>query len=163
MIAVSVKTATPSALARVSADHTYCHVVDGVRRRRRVHGTSNGGVNGGVEKRALRAVVEGGEELADTRIGQATRFVRTFAEIVYSAVFAHDADDAMSQDQCTLCTDTPQQRCIAPAARPTHPCSRFEARVEIRVARKISLSSIWTHSTKVISRTYVFILIFSKP
>jgi len=95
MIAVSVKTATPSALARVSADHTYCHVVDGVRRRRRVHGTSNGGVNGGVEKRALRAVVEGGEELADTRIGQATRFVRTFAEIVYSAVFARATKPAL--------------------------------------------------------------------
>jgi len=56
--------------ARVSADHTYCHVVDGARGRRcdGVHCASNGGVDGGVEKRALHAVIKGREELADTRM-----------------------------------------------------------------------------------------------
>ena len=65
--------ATPSARQAClsTADHScQCHVEDGARGRRRdgVYGASNGGVDGGVEKRALRAVVEGGEEHADTRM-----------------------------------------------------------------------------------------------
>jgi len=65
--------------ARVSADHTYCHVVDvdGARGRScdGVHGASDSGVDGGVEIRALHAVVEDWEELADAGIGQAASFV----------------------------------------------------------------------------------------
>ena len=54
----------------------HCHVVDGAQRRRRdgVHRASNGCVDGGVEKRALRAVVEGREELAGAVIGHAAQF-----------------------------------------------------------------------------------------